>query len=131
MADGFGQLDAPLGSVQGALADFHVAQFLARGTRLGLVEQLRLLDSEILHDVTGDGLSDFASGFLDAGKGGLFPSEVEGSQIDADFLGNLFQGLLIFGRPGVSKHAFILELRACEKNVNNARRIPKAVEISY
>jgi hypothetical protein len=61
MADGFGQLDAPLGSVQGALADFHVAQFLARGTRLGLVEQLRLLDSEILHDVAGDGLSDFAS----------------------------------------------------------------------
>lgn len=97
MADGFGQLDGPLGSLQSAWADFHVAPFLARRTRLSFVEQLCLLNGEILHDVAGHGLSDFASGCLDAGKGGLFPGQVDGLQIDADFLGDLDQGLLIFG----------------------------------
>jgi hypothetical protein len=46
---------------------------------LGLVEQLCLLDGEILHNVASDGLSNFASGFLNAGKRGLFPGQVYGS----------------------------------------------------
>ena len=76
MADGFGQLHRPLRRAQVALANFHLAQFLACGTGLGLVEQLGLFEGEILHDVAADGSSDLASGVFNAGERGQFPSEV-------------------------------------------------------
>lgn len=97
MADGFGEFDGPPASVQGAVADFHVAEFLAGGAGLRFVEQLCLLDREIFHNTADYGLSDFASGVFNAGKGGLYPSELGGFQIHADFLSDFFHGLLIFG----------------------------------
>ena len=95
-------------------------RFPARGTRLLLVEQFGLLEGEVLRDLAGDGLPQFASSGFDLGKGGILSSDLLGIQIDAKFLSELLDSLLIAVGPRSLEHAFILELTSCERGPNDA-----------
>ena len=85
-----------------------------------LVEQFSLLEGEVLRDLAGDGLPQFASSGFDLGKGGILSSNLLGSQIDAKFLSELLDSLLIFVGPRILEHVFILELTSCEMGPNDA-----------
>jgi hypothetical protein len=85
-----------------------------------LVEQFGLLEGEVLRDLAGDGLPQFASSGFDLGKGGILSSDLLGSQIDAKFFCESLDSLLIFVGPRILEHEFILELTSCERGPNDA-----------
>ena len=131
MTGRFGKLNERVAGRQISLADFDRAQSLARGTSLRLVQEFGLLEGQILGDLPSDGFPELAGSGLDAGKGGIFSSDILVLQIDTEFFGELFDNALIFVGPCALEHAFILELRISERGKNDAASISKFAKLSY
>lgn len=131
MTGRFGKLDQRVAGRQVPLADFDLAKCSTRGTSLRLVQKPRLLEGEILRDLPRHGFPELAGSGFDAGKGGIFSSDILVVQIDAKFIGESFDNALIFVGPCTLEHAFILELRNSEPGKNDASRISKFAKLSY
>jgi hypothetical protein len=131
MTSRFVKLNERVAGRQIPLADFDLAKGSAAGTSLRLVEEFGLLEGEILGDLPSDGFPELAGSGLDAGKGGIFSSDIWVVQIDAEFFGQPFDNALIFVRPCLVEHAFILELRNTERGKNDPYRISKLAKLSY
>lgn len=131
MAGSFRQIHEHVRGGQGPLADFHIAKLAASRTRLRLVEQLGLLKSKILGDMADDSFAKSTRRSFDASKGSVFTNDLLVVQIDAKFLGEPLDHLLVFESPIISDHAFILELRNAERGKQRRVSISKFAEISY
>ena len=96
MADGLAQINRPLSGGQIPVADFHRTEFFARGTGLGLANQLSLFDRKIFDDVASDGLPNFTGRGFDASERSFCSSDVFRTEIDIDFFGESFHRFLVF-----------------------------------
>ena len=76
MANGFVEFDGPVSGRQLPVPDLDLTQSFAGRTRLRFRQQLRLLERQILRDVSRDSLSNLPRRGFNAGKGGRFAGDL-------------------------------------------------------